>query len=98
MQDPYLEYLMLTGGGGFGIPAVYSRISGIIMLVIGCVITVCIAAACCCCCALVRRANKYNNGQPQGYMQNLLHAASQRCVFTCASSLKCLMCSNLLVS
>ena len=87
LQDPYLKYLMLTGGGGFGIPVAYTRVTGIIMLVIGCVLTVSVAATCCCCCLLVRRANKHNNGQPQGYMQNLLYSASQRCVCTCFACL-----------
>jgi hypothetical protein len=79
MQDPYLDYLALTGGSGFGSTGAAARVAGIVMLVIGGAIVAGVALLCCCCAALVRRARRHTHGLPLGYWQGLLYEASQRC-------------------
>ena len=77
LQDPYLEYLALTGGNSFPLPASYYRTVGAILLAIGLALLLGMLSLLCCCCCLIRHAVRLNNGQPSGWATSTIYNTAQ---------------------
>lgn len=77
VQDPYLDYLVITGGESFSLAASYYRTVGAILLAIGLVLLLGSVAMLCCCCCLIRRVSRLNNGQPLGWASTTIYNTAQ---------------------